>query len=84
MSAEIKSEIVDAIMDAATAFEHETGTKPTSVWLTSELETKIERLTYDDIGSLSGEIFQKGAREALPKIFGYEIKGWGSESIKVE
>jgi hypothetical protein len=84
MSREIKSEVVDAIMDLAIKYEEDTGKKPTYVWLTLELESKIESLTYNDIGSLSGEIFQKGARAALPKIFGLEIKGWNSDKVKVE
>lgn len=84
MSKELKSEIVDAVKGAANAFLREHGSPATAVYITQDIKQKIERLTSDEIGALSGEIWLKGAPAVMTQILGLKIKSWDSDIIKVE
>jgi hypothetical protein len=84
MSKELKSEIVDVVMDPVIAFREQNGKPATSVYLTPDIEQKIGKLTADDIGALSGGIFQKGVRAGMTRILGLDIKSWDSDTVKVE
>lgn len=85
VSQELKDEIVNEVKGLKKQFHDMNGTAPTRIFLTPDIETKIERLDGNDIGPLAGEIFIKGtAREVVTMLCGLKIEGWDSEIAKVE
>jgi len=75
--------VLDRILDAIREFRRVHQRGPTTLHLTTEDESKIARLGWNELGTVLELVLRNGPREALPTLYGLKVI-WDSKQFSLE
>ena len=75
--------ILERIIDAQREFQKQHQRSPTVLRITPDDESKLAKLTFNEIGNLTEKIVYHGVRKALPQLFGMRVE-YDAKSFSLE